>query len=1549
MEEKEHAADEDDDDKYSKQPLQHPEHSAVQILAPRSAFNRSGPLAAPTVGLRSSRSLVRPSCVVVVMFVAATVMLGAWLCFFLQMPLNELHPRQLFRSHFQSTLLSARLSNSQPRPIHARPGTSLTPPLPTTSALPVYTAHNLTFFTVYQREADLFQLFRSADSEKLVPVDHEPFVHHLYALSRLVPHAHHLIVYVRSIDDCTVLEALPVDHVCRVTSCFSIAQTGSAVDGAVRLRCLLTDVRDKSSTPLLAFVDDHTLLFPDFLSALFRVATQLPSFVLAGSSVSVGLRREGIGARAWHDDLTNSLTELAAVPTAAADRQQPHYFAFPRSQQLPLQSLNASVVVGRSGQVEHNWERHLLAHLLLDDRTPVVDGSRAITAADMRHADQSNRTAELNDWNNSHEGSLFNLTTAVGVFSNSHYILTGRCPTCSLKENPDTDFALLLHRQATVERQVILLAVNSEYLSLAFNWLCRARAQSMHNYVLLAEDRFSFRVLRHLSLPAILSPDAPYKQPSPPTSPVAHHRRLYLRALYMHRAAELGYHAVSLSLDTLLFTSPFPHLAPAIHCDAHVYYHDRRVSTTLLSVLPTAAGRRFLHELLSCEADNYNFTAAHGQNRFYYSDEADNNCGHFVMKRLVKRSGLKRCELNGAQWIERAELMVQSAQRAGQWPIMVHSDGGVADIEAWVRGWSGWKVNDRAMMDAVLSGERVMRLQCQLVAPPVFDAPRFDDRQSFRLSIHILVSSAPSALSTTLDSLAAAVYDQSIPIDIHITVQQPLHQTVSNTQRLVEASRVAEAFEWPRGEKTVRWHEKHVGETIAWMKGWQRSEVRDDSAVDDVDEAFYLGLRGGQAVSVQWFVWLKVALESYYFNPFQFDAQLMGIHLLHQFAIVGETPAARYGSRIPSSVLNGTLLYHYQYVPLMGTVFFPNHLSAFYRWHASQPANNRTACLPTLVSNQWLQSDPDDHWQLHLTRFAFDQGWYALHTNFASQPDKRPRAVVVDRQEGSVREVETIDRLHGAGEEVMLPIDVLPLYDVHFQRVDDNRTLLHLRKDVFPPETAFVSGGSAGNQYGKQSGNITRLLVDALRVHVSSVTDDLFALLPAKSTIDPEVLLLSTELSSQLSLPPPALPTETRYDRCFVLDDDDNTSSLPVSSTAPIDITASLPFPYNQSLTVPELYAHIYETAMATLPKQPSATRQPLTTLFIIYRPRLLLPFDRHLRGLYFAFLTALLTGRVLLVDWPDLESMYDCPFTDSKWNYGAFAPYLHSANATQYEDMEHGRLVDELRMRSLSAMYSRPVLVYGEAVSHDRLLFTNVAYKPYAMSLFGTASRMRRTGLLMRLLLSKPKGALVQQAKAVQQRMKLGAARYSVCVHLVAGDRRRATGADSALPLTSEHWSCMLSQLHHLGFSRSDVRLVVSSDSTDEHSVELADARLNQYGSVVANPDVFTNGSQYGVGNATVRASQQRDPLTGALSYDPYFLSLYQLGECDVSLSSGSTFGIFGSARSGFSKRAYIYKPAPPPVKGADGKAVAAGTDEKDYCGPMHRIDMPKDNDINF
>ena len=665
---------------------------------------------------------------------------------------------------------------------------------------------------------------------------------------------------------------------------------------------------------------------------------------------------------------------------------------------------------------------------------------------------------------------------------------------------------------------------------------------------------------------------------------------------------------------------------------------------------------------------------------------------------------------------------------------------------------------------------------------------------------------------------------------------------------------------------------------------------------------------------------------------------------MHQFTIVGETPQSRFGSRVPSSTLNGTALYRYQYVPLMGTLFFPQHLLAFRSWVAQYDdeavAFNPAACVPTLVSNRWFQADPLAHWSAWLTRFAFESGWYALYTNFHSQGEVRPRALLVDESGAAVQQqrVEKIRRTRDT-EEATPPSAAVPLFDFHFNRVQDSWRLV-LRKDAFPPLRNASATGSAADPPA------VSLLLRAIETRLTSRgrQDGV----PAHSNAeDAELVELAKAVRSMDYIPAPPAAAAAR-NRCFTLDDH-VARGVDVSSAPREDITASLPFPFNASFTLRELYNLTYHHVMAVLPATAGAPFTSRAARFLLYRPTgLAVPFDRHLRGLYFAFLAALVSERVLLIDLPDLDAQYDCPFPGVKWSWSALSRFFTAHSNYSTAEINATRLGLELRTRSLNAIYPQQLLVHSEAVSHDRVMFLNVAYKPYALALFDTASRMKRVGQIMRLLLSKPKNALVQQARALQQQLQLPKSRYSVAVHLVAGgDALRKSGDEDPLPLYAEHWACVQSLLLHLGLARDDVRLVLTSDSASERSVGRAAQLLEGYGAVVANGAIFLNDSSWGIGNSSVRASHILDSLTHALQIDQYLVNLFLLGDCDVSISSGTTYGIFGAARSGFSKRAFIFRAAPRPVKGKDGRIVVS--DEQDYCGPMHRIDLPEENDIIF
>ena len=227
----------------------------------------------------------------------------------------------------------------------------------------------------------------------------------------------------------------------------------------------------------------------------------------------------------------------------------------------------------------------------------------------------------------------------------------------------------------------------------------------------------------------------------------------------------------------------------------------------------------------------------------------------------------------------------------------------------------------------------------------------------------------------------------------------------------------------------------------------------------------------------------------------------------------------------------------------------------------------------------------------------------------------------------------------------------------------------------------------------------------------------------------------------------------------------------------------------------------------------------------------------------------------------------------------------------------------------------------------------------------------MRRTGAVMRLLLSRPKPGFGAAGGALMPALLPSPPpKYTVCVHLVP-----QSPAQPLPSLSEAHWGCVVSTLIHQGWPRDDTAIIVSAGKRVAGLKEEATGKMSGYGTVLMAEDGWgVWGGNGGQCNATVNASRvapgagdERGRVGEGVEYDPYLVDLYVFGECDVSVSSGTTYGIFGAARTGFSRRAFTFKGAPPPVKGKNGTLVPST--EEDYCGPMHRIDMPKENDINF
>ena len=1516
---------------------------------------------------------------------------------------------------------------------------------PATPAPPSLSPSDVTLFTVFTPEE-----VGSADDG-----DSSSWIRAMYSWTLQVPHGRQILVLVRSAEHCALLRDLPTEVVCRVTHCFKGGE-----GEAPHLRCVLEEANRRVDTQLMVYVEDHIVLFGDFIPALLKVASRLDHFFLVGSSTSLTLTVDGgLELKTWQKDVESAMF----LDSSAADGEREHarhaqtnhshslhYFAYNKAH-LDLSAFSPSILMGGGQYYGHQWEKILVAYLLLQDRVTLVDVTQAVTAVEMTHADASNFTDSLNAFN-----ALTNDSTvahlSLGRLENAHFVLMGKCPTCSLKENREADLPLILIRHANAARQVIVILVNSVYLSLAFNWICRAQLLGLSNYVMLAEDRVAYRILRKMNVPVVLRKDAPYMKAAAQMGSAEFQETLYLRALFFKEVVGLGFHLVLSHLDTIWFEDPLPAMAQAVECDMFIQMEGgTRADGGILAIRASPLGLQFAKDYLVCEQENWEFITVHGKSRFFYSDDPDMNCVDLISQRLVRRNHLKRCLLDKDRYVgERTFFDFQSSQHRAIYPAFVHINeaSGLVNKTKVFLEWDLWAVDDAAIINvpSLRRAHAHGAIQCK-APPPQLRAPLFDDRESMRVVVNVLASTEHFALSQTLEHLAAAEYDSRFPVDLRLTIQQPEHESSTNTKQFVKTVAVAKDFEWTAGRKTLIFVDAFVGPTDRWLDHWTLG------GDDDGEEVFQLALQAGQSLSAAWFTYTRALLNAYYYDPFQYDPQLMGVHLQHQFTIVGESPASRFGSRVPSTVLaasnasTAALLYHYQFLPLFGTLFFPQHFEAFLHWYAAQ--NHSTAisaspvtgalqavyspiaCVPTVISNAWYKEEPIKHWWQWLVRFTFESGWYGLYSNFLQPADRKPRALVVDQTPLAGQLTVSLIKKLSARELTFPPSSTIDLYDLHFNRFTLAHRHLAVRKTLFPPAPSSRlstaeelrqeaererereadrarwrkergGGGADVDDDGDTQGLWQRIHMRRREARMADLADqplvegggegeggvvddpmvDSEFLTPTDLVIDMMKEIMTEADDVNADDRQPALDSAhyrgqldrlavklkavraggqhrhahvrgSQHDRCFVVGDPvvEPTFGEPV-----VDVIAALPYPYNASLTLVELYTSIYQSVVSLLPAKPGAPITDVAARFIVYRPTsAAINFDRHLRGLYFTFLAALISRRVFLVDLPDFEAMYDCPIPGVKWKLSDFARYFQGpapdkAPTLTVDELTGKKITAELRTRLFNEIYPAQLLYHTDAVSHDRLLFTNTRYKPYALALFDTHSRMKRTGLLMRLLQSRPKNAVIQASKDLQKALGLTAVKYSICVHLVAPPERMKKVSDvDPLPGVSDaHWACIQSQLLHLGFTRDDVVIFFTSNSPVQASIEVGGAMLERYGRVVGSTAMYqSNLTNWGFSNATVRASTQKDPVTGALLYDPYVVNNYLFGDCDVSISSGTTYGIFGAARTGFSRRAYVYRAGREEKKNDKGKVVL--TAENDYCGPMHRIDQQRENDITF
>jgi len=224
-----------------------------------------------------------------------------------------------------------------------------------------------------------------------------------------------------------------------------------------------------------------------------------------------------------------------------------------------------------------------------------------------------------------------------------------------------------------------------------------------------------------------------------------------------------------------------------------------------------------------------------------------------------------------------------------------------------------------------------------------------------------------------------------------------------------------------------------VGLAGQWLNSW----------FPQSDSEICLFLEDDNIVSPEFFTFIQEIAQRFYLDPDNYDPRIYGFALQNQHMIPGRYPQTPH-ELLPEQVH----FYRYQQMSTWGPVFFPNHWAEFLTWYATRSQDHRFVPLfSNVITNTWFlkRGGGRSVWSAWFMRFTAEKGWYSIYTNF---PDRA--ALVVNHREKGINFKETKgpnSPLMTSLEGIEFPptVESMPLYDFHFNRIEEDPAILETR------------------------------------------------------------------------------------------------------------------------------------------------------------------------------------------------------------------------------------------------------------------------------------------------------------------------------------------------------------------------------------------------------------------------------------------------------------------------------------------------------------------------
>lgn len=298
----------------------------------------------------------------------------------------------------------------------------------------------------------------------------------------------------------------------------------------------------------------------------------------------------------------------------------------------------------------------------------------------------------------------------------------------------------------------------------------------------------------------------------------------------------------------------------------------------------------------------------------------------------------------------------------------------------------------------------------------------------FSFVIKLLTYNRLHSFIRCIDSLASADYGTHI-VKLHVFIDHfPLSDGPSSeavTSKLKEAHDLvnyADQFAWIHGPKEIHYRTQNAGLQGQWLEAWWPAS----------DHEFAFMVEDDMRLSPFYFKYLSQIIETYYYNPSNYDPSVYGISLQRPRFVPG-----KHGD--PLQVEDATHLFLYQLVGTWGQLLFPKPWKEFRLWYDVHKSTDSKPLLDGMVTTGWYHRSRERIWTPWFIKFAYYKGYFNLYTHFPNEQalsvSYRDKGVNTKKEAGPDSNLIGNGNSSGMPSWEMKPLKHLKRYDYCFHEV----------------------------------------------------------------------------------------------------------------------------------------------------------------------------------------------------------------------------------------------------------------------------------------------------------------------------------------------------------------------------------------------------------------------------------------------------------------------------------------------------------------------------------